>query len=198
MSSQVPYARLVGTWLFWVAAASTAEPDIDDTTLTNWTALGRTDGDQTFAFVGGLTALRDNESTVPQKHIRPDGGLDVSGTIISLTLENWATVLSKAVSDVVTASSGAIPVKKLPFNRTYAPTQYALLARGGAIEPLNTMSAYVAGEGQIWIPQGVFEGTPSPTFGRAANPGLAFMFHAEWDPTQATGYEVGNIIMATS
>lgn len=198
MSSQVPYARLVGTWKFWLAAAATAEPAIDDTTLTGWVEFGRTDGDQTFAFTGGLTPLRDNQSTVPQKHIRPDGGLDVSGTIISLTLENWAKVLSKATSDVITATSGSANVKKLPLGRTYAPTQYALMARGGAIEPLNMMSAYLAGKGQIWIPQGVFEGTPSLAFGRAGNPGLDFMFHAEWDPTQASGYEVGAIIMETS
>jgi len=198
MSSQVPYARLVGTWKFWLAAVSTVEPAIDDATLTGWTEFGRTDGDQTFAFTGGLTALRDNQSTVPQKHIRPDGGLDVSGTVVSLTLENMARVLSKAASDVITATSGAVNVKEMTFGRTYAPTQYSLLARGGAIEPTNSMSAYGIGPGQIWIPKGAFEGTPSMAFGRAATPGLAFMFHAEWDESQATGYEVGNIIMQSS
>lgn len=198
MSSQVPHARLVGTWRFWIAPASTAEPAIDTTSLTAWTEFGRTDGDQTFAFTGGLTPLRDNQSTVPLKHIRPDGGLDISGTLISMTLENWAVSLSRAVSAVVTATSGAFNVKRLPLGRTYAPTQYALLARGGAIEPTNSMSAYMVGPAQIWIPKGVFEGTPSPAFGRAGNPGLAFMFHAEWDATQAAGYEVGVIAMATS
>lgn len=192
MASGTPYAMLTGMWKFWVAAAGTAKPDISDVTLTGFTALGATEGDQTIKYEGSLTMLYDNHATGPRKAIRPVEGFTVQASLAHLTLEDRAYVASMAASDVVTATAvGPITVKRLPNRRGFNPTKYTLLARGGAIEATNTLSPYGAWPAQLWIPQGVFDGEPEEKYSKGGSPLLAFVFRAMFDSTQAAGYEFG-------
>jgi hypothetical protein len=198
MASQTPYAQLTGTWKFWLAAASTAEPDLDDATLTGYTLLGATDGDQNLAWTGALTMFGDNNSNGPRKHVRAEEGFNVGATVVELTLENLAYVLGLAQAAVASETSGVLDTKKLPLKRGYIPNRYALLARGGAVVAANTMSAYGAWPGQLWIPQGVFDGEPSMAFGKSNRPGVQFTFKAEVDSSQAAGYEFGQLRMQSA
>lgn len=191
MADTTPYAMLTGSWKFWIAVARTAKPDLDDATLTGWTALGNTEGEQTFKFEGSLTPFYDNHSTAARKYVRPVEGFVVQASLAHLTLEDRAIVASMATAVVVTATSGAPTVKQLPLKRGFNPTKYALLARGGAIVASNTMSPYGAWPAQFWIPEGVFDGEPEETYAKDGTPVLQFMFRATADDTQAAGYEFG-------
>lgn len=198
MADQSPYAQLTGTWQFWVAAAGTAMTALDGTPSGSWTALGATDGDQVMSWVGALTAFMDNHATGPRKHIRPEEGFTVSMTIVELTLESMAASLSMAAASVVTGTSGALDTKSIPLRRGFVPNRFALLGRGGALVASNTMSPYGAWPGQIYIPQGVFNGEPGMTFGKSGRPGIATVFTAEYDDTQSAGYEFGQLIVQSA
>lgn len=197
MSAQTPYARLVGTWKFWIAPVGTAKPDLDAAPAGDWVALGATDGDQTFRIMGEYTDFKDNESTAPRKHIRPEEGVEVVASLVNLTLEDKAYIRSMAATAVVTASSGALNVKRLSNKRGFSPTRYSLLARGGAIES-NTMSPYGAWPAQLWIPQGVFDGESEEVYAKDGSPAVEFTYRAEHDSTQAAGYELGYLEVQSS
>ncbi|MBX3056929.1 MAG: hypothetical protein KF770_10695 [Anaerolineae bacterium] len=198
MASQTPYARLVGTWQFWLAPVGEAKPSLDAAPAGNWVALGHTEGEQMYRITGRLTALRDNHSTGPRKHIRPEEGCNVQARLVHLTLEDRAKVRSMATSDVSTTTSGALNVKRLPNKRGYIPTRYALLARGGALEPSNSMSPYGAWPAQLWIPQGVFDGEPEEAYAADGSPAIQFQFVAEVDSTQSAGNEFGYLEVQSS
>lgn len=200
MASLTPYARLVGTWVFYVAAASTAAPNLDANPGGSWTQLGNTDGDQSYQWSGAHVALRDNHTTGPRKHILPEQDFRVNASIVHLTLENLAYALGMAVADVVTTTSGALDVKKLGLIRNYTPQRFALLARGGAVDSgaSNTMSAYGAWPAQLWIPAGVFASEPQPTFSKGGSPALACVFTAEYDDSQSAGEEFGWLMMRSA
>jgi hypothetical protein len=191
MASQTPFAKLVGVWKFWIAPQGEALPALDATPAGNWAELGNTTGEQTIQLTGTLTAIRDNHSTGPRKHIRPEEGFGVSAQLADLTLEGRAGVRGIPASEVVTATSGGLTVKKLANRRGFISTRYALLARGGAIEATNTMSPYGAWPAQLYIPVGVFDGEPSETYSVDGSPSLEFTFAAEFDATQTAGNEFG-------
>lgn len=191
MSSQTPYSRLVGVWKIWIAPATEAIPALDASPSGNWVALGVTDGDQTFQRTGSLTPFTNNDITGPSKHVRPEEGAMFKATLVNMTFENKAYVMGMSSSTVVTATSGALNVKRIPLRRGFIPTRYSLLARGGALEASNTMSPYGAWPAQVYIPIGVFDGEPEETYGKDGSPSIEFEFMAEWDSTQSAGNEFG-------
>ena len=194
MATQTPYAKLTGVWQFWTAAAQTTMTALDASPSGSWTALGATDGDQAFQYMGALTALADNHATGPMKHVRPEEGFQVTFTLVNLTLESRATVLGMASATVAGGTSGGLTTKEIPLRRGFIPTRFALLARGGVLTSTNDMSPYGVWPAQIYIPQGVFGGEPQETYSKGGSPGLAAMFMAEYDTTQSAGYEFGQLI----
>ena len=198
MASKAPFAQLTGTWKFWIAAMSTAIPDLDAVPPGAWAELGATDGDQSMQWLGSLTMFSDNNTTGPRKHVRPEEGFNVGATLVNLTLEDIARVLSMDVAEVTTTTSGALSVKNLPLKRGFIPNCYAILARGGAVVANNTMSGYLAAPAQLWIPRGVFDGEPTMSFSKSNRPGIQFQFVAEVDDTQPAGYEFGYLMMQES
>jgi len=198
MGSVTPYYRLTGVWKFWLHAPGTAEPDLDDSTLTGWTVFGATDGTQSYKHKGPLVSFSSNDYSGSLLHVRPTEGFEVNATLINMTLEQIAYALGMATSDVSTGTSGALAVKELPLRRGFVPTRYALLGRGGAVPASNTMSAYGAWPAQIYIPQGVFGGEPQMDFAKNGSPGLPFMYIAEIYTSATAGEEFGKIVMQSS
>ena len=90
MASNEPYGRLVGTVAIYLAAAGEAIPDLDAAPAGNWVRWGKTDGDQKIKVLGGLELFQDNETIGNTKAVRPDGGVEVSGTMVEMTLEHIA------------------------------------------------------------------------------------------------------------
>ena len=198
MGSQSPVARFTGTWLFWTAAANTAEPAIDDAILTGWTAIARTDGDQTLRWTGNLVGGSDNSHNAMVIHLRPDQGFEVVLNMIHLTLAQMARGLGIDPAQVIETTSGGENVRVLPIERDYIPQRFALLGRGGALPVTNVMSTEAASKpAQLWIPQGVFDSAPEITFNKP-NTGVTLntTFKAEFDETQAVGASMGRILMA--
>lgn len=199
MATYTPYGRLVGTWKFYVATASTAIPNLDASPSASWTQLGNTDGDQSLSWSGGLTTMRDNHSIGRIKHIRPESDFMVTASISNLSLEDLARVLGMSTADVATGTSGALAYKKLGLIADFNPQRYALLARGGVLETSNVMSTYGAWPAQLWIPRGVFDAEPTMTFSRTGTgPVLQFNFIAEIDSTQSAGEQYGYLMMQSS
>jgi len=189
----------VGTWKIWIGTASLAAPLLDVAPSGSWIELGSTDGDQEINFTGALTALSDNEHTGPRKHVRAEEGVNFKAALAHLTLESLAKIRGLAATQTVTTTtSGTLAVKKLPNKRGYIPARYALLARGGAVEASNTMSAYLAGPAQLWIPLGVFDSEPTEAYSKGGSPTPEFTFTAEEDTTQAAGDEMGWLMMQSS
>ena len=200
MSSDTPLARLVGTWKIWMAACSQAEPDIDDSTLTGWTEVARTDGDQVIRWTGDLVMGSDNEINAPRLHLRPEQGFEIEARVIHQTLENIARAIGVDAAGVTTGTSGGDNVKILNIARNYRPYRAAILLRGGALPNTNKMSAYMAaGKGQIWIPKGVVSSSPELTFNKSnTEVPMQLRYTAEWDDTMSTGQEMGRLLMETA
>lgn len=198
MSTQTPYGRLTGVWKIYVAAATEAKPALDTSPGANWTELGPTDGEQSFQMTGAFTALYDNDATGPRKHIRPEEGAVFKATLVDLNLEEKIIAQGQSVAAVVTATSGALNVKRLANRRGFNSTRYSFLARGGALDATNTMSPYGAWPAQLYIPIGVFDGEPEEVYSKDGSPGLEFEFTAEWDSSQSAGYEFGYLEVQSS
>lgn len=198
MAAQTPFARLVGTWIIYLGPAQEPKTNLDAVPAGNWLTIGVTDGDQVLRFTGSKTMFGDNSHTGPVKHVLPEEGCEFEFSLANLTLESLAKIKGMAAADVITTTSGAYNVKRLPNKRGYIPTRYALLARGGAVEATNTMSAYLAGEAQLWIPQGVFDSEPDLTFGKGNSPTPTTVFTAEEDDTQSAGNQFGYLEMKSS
>lgn len=198
MATSTPYGRLVGTWKIYVAPATAVKPDLLAAPTAPWVELGVTEGEQSFKSTGPLIALYDNHSTGRIKHIRPVEGFQFAARVVNMTQEDRAYAKSMAASSVVTATSGAGNVKRLPNKRGYLPTRYSLLARGGALEASNTMSGYGPWPAQLYIPIGVFDGEPEEVYANDGSPAIEFMFEAEVDDTQSAGNEFGYLEMATA
>ncbi len=194
MPTNTPYGQLAGTCLFYIAplAAGVAEAEdlVDVTPSGNWVALGETDGDQSVQRGGSLTYFRDNDHTGPRKAVRPNEELKITATLVNLTMEQRAYVLSMAQSDITTAVT---PSRKILANkRGFYPTVYSLIVKGTVDSP------YGALPGQYYIPMGVFDGEPTEVRSKDGRPGLEFTFTALEDTAQSSGEEFGVLTVQTS
>ena len=180
MTAHTPYGRLTGTWKVYLAAASTAKPTVTSTPGADWTELGPTEGEQSIQFGGPLVKFYDNDNQGPVKSVRPQEDPSVSFTVVNLTLENYGRIISTLSSVVDLGSS-----RELPIERGATPTRYALLLK------TLTQSPYGLYPDQIYIPIAVNGSEPTETRSKGGSPGLACMFHAEVDSTQAAGKSLG-------
>lgn len=193
MSTNVPYSRLVGTWIISSAVYTTAATDLDTALPGPWTTLGPTDGTQSAKFVGGYELFYDNDALAPKKAVRPMAGFTVAFTLVNMLPEQWALVIGQAAADVVDAdlAGPVVSVRRIPLLRDHAPTEYALTLRGGAQTPTNVDSPYGVFPSQIYIPRGVFDGEPEEVRSKDGSPGLEVSFTALHDDTVAAGLELG-------
>ena len=196
MSSQAPFAQLVGVWQFWLApfdSAAEAEPDLDGAVAGDFVSLGCTDGEQNMEWQGDLQMFRDNCSLGPTKAVRPEDGFMVKMTLVNLTYETLASAMGLPSSAIVGGNSGALTAKRLPIRRSYIPTHFTLLGRGGAIGT-NTMSPYLAGPAQIYIPKAVISNNPSIPFGKSTRSSTPIEVSAIEDAAQDAGFEFGSFL----
>lgn len=190
MGAMEPFNQLTGTLKVYLAPATEPEPVVNAQPAGNWVHVGATDGEQSIAHMGELTRFRDNLRQGPVKVVRPEEDVEITMTIVELTLENWARVIS-SVSRVISAS-GPPPTKRLPLKRGADPTEYSLLLRG------NVLSPYGAFPGQFYIPRCVAGGEPTATFAKDGRPGLEVTFIVLEDIDQPAGDEMGWLRVQTA
>lgn len=195
MSTNTPYGQLVGTCKIYVApltaGAAEAASEVDDDPAGNWVLLGETDGDQSVKRTGSLTYFTDNDHTGHRKAVRPAEGFQVTATLVNLTLEQRAYVMSMAQSEIAT-DAGPPAIKSLPNKRGYYPTVFSLLVKGAVDSP------YGAFPGQHYVPMGVFDGEPTEVRGKANRAGIEFTFEALEDTAQSAGEEFGLLTVQTA
>jgi len=195
MTTNTPYGQLVGTCKLYVAPLSAgvaeAEDAVNVTPSGNWVELGETDGDQSVQRTGALTYFSDNDHTGNRKAVRPEEGMIISATLVNLTLEQRAYVLSMAQSDITTAA-GPPAIKSMPNKRGFIPTVYSLILKGTVDSPYGALPA------QYYIPMGVFDGEPTEVRAKDGRPGLEFAFTALEDTAQSSGEEFGIMTAQTS
>lgn len=191
MTNVAPFNQLIGALKVYVAAVGAAVPDVDEVPGVGWTLLGPTDGGQQLAHMGALTYFRDDDHQGPVKSVRPEEDVRVNMTIVGLTLENYARVLSDAAN--VDTAAGPPAIKTMPLKRGATPTQYAMLLRGSAMSPYGNFP------GQYVIPKGVFDGEPEPAFTKDSRAALAVEFRALEDDTQVdTDKSLGYLVVQTA
>lgn len=190
MANSLPYDQLVGPLLVYVAPYGEAVPAVNATPAGNWAQLGPTDGEQSFQNIGKLTYFRDNEHQFPIKATRPDEDGVLRFTVVGLTLENYAKILSRT-ANLVTAG-GPPATRKLPLKRGATPTEYAFLFKGTALSP------YGAYPGQYVLPRAVFDGEPQFTVARDGRAGLECEIYVLDDPNTAGNDSGGYLIVQTS
>lgn len=189
MASTEPFGRLVGTLTVYIAPAGEAEPAVNATPAGNWIEFGATDGEQSLEHTGDLVFFRDNDHQGPVKAVRPEEDVIVRFTIVNLTLENYARILSE--TSKVTTAAGPNS-KKLPFKRGHVPTEYALLLKGSAESPYGNYPAH------YYIPRCVQASSPTQKRARGDSAALECAFQVLEDDTQAAGDEMGWMRAQTS
>lgn len=183
MAFMEPFAQLTGAVKIYLAPAGTPEPTVNATPSGAWVELGATDGEQSIELSGALTFFRDNDHQGPVKAVRPEEDVVVNFTLVNLTLEHVARVLSDVAN--VASDAGPPATKRLGFKRGANPTVYALLMRGEADSP------YGLYPGQNYIPRCVSDAEPTITRGKDARAEIECAFTALEDDTQSEAYRLG-------
>lgn len=190
MSNSLPFEQLTGTLQVYIAPVGESLPNVNATPAGNWYLLGPTDGDQSVMHGGPLTYFRDNDHQGPVKAVRPEEEVIFKFNLVGLSLEDYSRVISTQ-ANLADATVG-VAVRTLPLKRGATPSEFALLFKGTALSP------YGAFPGYYYVPRGVFDGEPEPTFARDGRPGLEVEFHALEDDTQADGNRLGFIRVQVS
>jgi len=190
MANTKPFERLTGTLSVYLAPVGEAEPVVNVSPAGNWILVGATDGEQSQQNAGTLTYFHDNDHQGPVKAVRPEEDVIFRFGLVGLTLEHYARVLDD-VANVVSAG-GPPATKTMPLKRGAVPNEYSLLFKGAAASP------YGAFPGQYWVPRGVFDGEPQPTFAKDGSPMLECEFHALEDDTQSDIERLGHLKVQTA
>ena len=190
MAAVTPYDQLVGTLTYYLAPVGTAEPAANTTPGGSWVELGCTEGDQVIAAEeSDLTKFYDNCHQGPVKAVRAQEDPQARGRLVGLTLENKARLISSAAA--VTASGSSPAIKRLPLEKGFTLTEYALLIKGAADSPYGNYPA------QYYYPRGVFDGKFVRTRSKTARDAIDFVFHVLADDTQTAGNAFGWITAQT-
>ncbi len=193
MSASDPFARIVGSAALWVAPVGESAPDVNAAPSGNWTLLGPTDGDQTVSHEGALELLYDNDHQGPVKATRPQEGKLFTFSLVGLTLEHYARVLS-ALSNIVDAG-GSPAVRTIGLKRGFIPTEYALLFKGASHSPYGDFPAMYV------VPRGVFGAEPEVTYTKEGGNSAALdceFVALEDDDTALAINRLGYLIAQTS
>ena len=127
-----PYQIVAGPADVFVAPVATAFPAINVASSTNsppasWTALGKTQGGVTVKHSQTVEQITADQMTGPIKAVRSSEGLDVTFSLIELTLETVAYILNQQTVNVVT---GPPHDHDIPIHRGRSVARNALLIRG--------------------------------------------------------------------
>lgn len=183
MSTSSPYEQLIGVWKVYIAPAGTAEPSVASAPSGAWSLLGPTNEDQEIEHGGALEFFRDNDGTGPIKATRPEEDVIVRFTVVGLTQENYAKIISSAAA--ISTDVSPVNSKQMNLKRGLVPTEYALILRGESDSPYGNFPAH------YYIPRMVQGSEPTQTRGKDQRPGLECEFYALEDRSQAAGEEMG-------
>ena len=190
MANVKPYEVIAGPCEVYFAPTGTAYPAIGGTVPPAWTHIGLTEGGIRVGHPQTVIEHRADQVTGPIKASRSEEGLEISFSMVNLTLERYAIALNQALQGP-DAVAGA---KSLPLYRGgFQVETFAFVARG------NNLSPYANAHMQFEVPV-VFEaGSPEAGFTKDNKAMLEVSLHALVDPDRSSDDEsFGRLRAATS
>lgn len=195
MANTAPYEIIAGPLDVYFAATGTGFPGIGVTDAEikeggTWTPVGYTEGGVKVAHPQTIVELKADQVTGPIKAVRSDEGLQISFDLASLTLENYALALNRALEGPKTSTPGE---KSLPLYRGgFQVETLALLCRQGHLSPYGDSAL------QFEVPVCFQAGSPEDTFTKDGKALLTTEFTAIVDPNRSTDDEsFGRVRAAT-
>jgi hypothetical protein len=183
-----PYQILAGPADVYLAATGTAFPAVNASPGGSWTNIGRTEGGVNVQHSNTVQMITSDQNTGPIKALRTDEGLEVSFSLIELTLENYAKVLNGAT---VTAAAGPPAIKTIQLHQGYNVALFAMLVR--------SYSPYGAFNGQYQVPVVCQTDQPQVAYTKQDKAVLASTWTALEDLNASTDSErFGQLIAQTS
>lgn len=197
MSNTAPFEILAGPLDVYYAATGTAFPGVGVTDADiqdggTWTPIGYTEGGVKVAHPQTIVELRADQVTGPIKAVRSEEGLEITFDLASLTLENYALALNRAIAGPTVGSTGGAN-KSVPLYRGgFQVETLALLCRQGHLSPYGDKAL------QFEVPVCFQAGAPEDTFTKDNKAVLAVSFHALVDPNRIDDDEAfGRVRAAT-
>lgn len=190
MANTQPYEVIAGPVDVYFAQTGTTFPDTDAASPGSaWIKVGYTEGGVTVASPQTVVELRADQVTGPIKAVRSDEGLEITFQIASLTLENFAIAMNRAIS------SGALSGGGIPKDGDSDDVSVPLYRGGFQVETVamlcrsNNLSPYGDKPLQFEVPVCFQFDPPSQTFTNNNKAVLQVSFHALVDPNRATDDE---------
>jgi hypothetical protein len=186
LTNWAPYNILVGPADVYVAATATAFPKVTEVP-TEFTYVGQTDGGVNVKHNQTVNPITTDQHTGAVKAVRTDESLEVSFSIVELTLENYSLALN---GNAVTTTSGP-NVKTLFFHRGVHVALKTLLIRG--------RSPYGNFPAQYQIPVCYQQDSPDVSFIKTDKSVLACTWNVLEDLSASTDEErFGRLVAQTS
>lgn len=189
MSNSAPYEIIAAPFVAYHAPVGTAFPAIEEEPGVAWTLIG-TNGDRNISEDGvtvkhseTVEEVRTLGSMGPVKAFRTEEGLNLSFTLLDLSLENYAVALNhNAVTTVAPGVHGGY--KKVGLSRGRNLPERALLIRG-AVSPYG--NGDVDWNMQYEVERAVQIGEPEVVYTKGGDPaGLALEWLCLEDPDAAS------------
>lgn len=194
MANTKPYEIIAGPLDVYYAPTGTTFPTalVDDQSLKDggtWTYMGYTEGGVKVGSPQTVVELRADQVTGVVKAVRSEEGLEITFDLASLTLENYALTLNRAIAGPDTGSGD----KSLPLYRGgFQVETLAFLARQGHLSPYGDKAL------QFEVPVAFEAGSPEATYTKSDKAVLATALHAMVDPDRTSDDEsFGRIRAAT-
>jgi hypothetical protein len=195
MSNSAPYEIIAGVLDVFYAPTGTAFPAVG---VTNddikdggtWTFVGYTEGGVKIGHPQTIVELKADQVVGTVKAIRSDEGLEVTFDLASLTLENYALALNRALTGPKTSIAGE---KSVPLYRGgFSVENFALLCRQDHLSPYGDKAL------AFEVPVVFQADSPEADFTKDNKAVLSVSLHAIVDPARSSDDEAfGRVRAAT-
>jgi hypothetical protein len=121
-----PYEVIAGIASVYLAPFDTPFPATNGTPSSPWVALGRTEGGVHVRLDQEVKLLRSDIHSGAVGAIRTSEALEITFSLVDLTVENMA----RALNDATVTTGGAPTTRSIPLVRQRLVAKHALLVRG--------------------------------------------------------------------
>jgi len=192
LSNWAPFEILAGPADVYVGEFEATFPTLAETPKEEeFTYIGQTEGGVTVKHTQTITPLTSDQHTGHVKALRTEEGLEVSFSVVELTLENYSAVLnSTTITAEAAPGEGKYPNKSLAFHQGIHVDLRTLLIRG--------RSPYGNWPAQYQVPIVYQNESPEVAFVKDDKSVLACVWMALEDTSAESGEEFGTLVAATA
>lgn len=176
MANSAPFEILAGPLDCYFAPTGTPAPTTDEAVGTAWKLIGYTEGGVNVAHPQVLVEIRADQVTGPVKVIRSEESLEVTFSVASVTLANYALALNRALA----GPSGA---KVYLYRGGFQVETLSMLFRNEHLSPLGDAPL------QYFVPVAFQADNPALAYTKDNKAVLLCSFHALVDPDRESDDE---------